>query len=129
MSDSARQFRISQFGFAAALVKAVLATGRGTPKMQEIAAALQEGATAYLTRQFKTLGIFVVIAVVVLFLLPVSDAGSGRWWHACPAGLRHRIALLHRRRCLLGLHRRRRHGAGHPRQPARRGGGQRRRRT
>jgi K(+)-stimulated pyrophosphate-energized sodium pump len=63
-------------GFAAALVKAVLATGRGTPKMQEIAGAVQEGATAYLTRQFKTLGIFVVIAVVVLFLLPVSDAGD-----------------------------------------------------
>jgi K(+)-stimulated pyrophosphate-energized sodium pump len=63
-------------GFAAALVKAVLATGRGTPKMQEIAGAVQEGATAYLTRQFKTLSIFVVIAVVVLFLLPVSDAGD-----------------------------------------------------
>ena len=63
-------------GFAAALVKAVLATGRGTPKMQEIAGAVQEGATAYLTRQFKTLGIFVVIAVVVLFLLPVGDVGD-----------------------------------------------------
>src|SRR3954452_20551318 len=64
-------------GFAAALVKAVLATGRGTEKMQEIAGAVQEGATAYLFRQFKTLGIFVVIAVVLLFLLPVSDAGGG----------------------------------------------------
>ncbi|GAA2604671.1 sodium-translocating pyrophosphatase [Dactylosporangium fulvum] len=63
-------------GFAAALVKAVLATGRGTPKMQEIAGAVQEGATAYLVRQFKTLGIFVVIAVVLLFMLPVSDAGD-----------------------------------------------------
>ncbi|MEV0130446.1 sodium-translocating pyrophosphatase [Dactylosporangium sp. NPDC050688] len=63
-------------GFAAALVKAVLATGRGTPKMQEIAGAVQEGATAYLTRQFKTLAIFVVIAVVVLFLLPVGDVGD-----------------------------------------------------
>ncbi|WP_238015405.1 sodium-translocating pyrophosphatase [Dactylosporangium sp. AC04546] len=63
-------------GFAAALVRAVLATGRGTPKMQEIAGAVQEGATAYLVRQFKTLGIFVVIAVVLLFLLPVSEAGD-----------------------------------------------------
>jgi K(+)-stimulated pyrophosphate-energized sodium pump len=63
-------------GFAAALVKAVLATGRGTEKMQEIAGAVQEGATAYLFRQFKTLGIFVVIAVVLLFLLPVNDAGD-----------------------------------------------------
>jgi K(+)-stimulated pyrophosphate-energized sodium pump len=58
-------------GFAAALVKAVLAHGKGTPKMQEIAGAVQEGASAYLIRQFKTLAIFVAIAVVVLFFLPV----------------------------------------------------------
>ena len=59
-------------GFAAALVRAVLATGKGTEKMQEIASAVQEGATAYLFRQFKTLGVFVVVAVILLFLLPVS---------------------------------------------------------
>ncbi|BCB81098.1 sodium-translocating pyrophosphatase [Phytohabitans flavus] len=58
-------------GFAAALVRAVLATGRGTTKMQEIAGAVQEGASAYLIRQFRTLGIFVVLAVVLLFILPV----------------------------------------------------------
>jgi K(+)-stimulated pyrophosphate-energized sodium pump len=58
-------------GFAAALVRAVLATGTGTTKMQEIAGAVQEGASAYLLRQFRTLGVFVVIAVVVLFVLPV----------------------------------------------------------
>ncbi|GIJ47390.1 K(+)-insensitive pyrophosphate-energized proton pump [Virgisporangium aliadipatigenens] len=62
--------------FAFALTRAVLATGRGTNKMQEIAGAVQEGATAYLVRQFKTLGIFVVIAVVLLFLLPVTEAGD-----------------------------------------------------
>src|SRR6266702_3202481 len=62
-------------GFAAGLVKAVLATGKGTQKMQEIAEAVQEGANAYLFRQFKTLGIFVVIAVVLLFLLPVNEGG------------------------------------------------------
>ncbi len=60
-------------GFAATLVKAVLSSGKGTEKMQEIAGAVQEGAQAYLLRQFKTLGIFVVIAVVVLFFLPVSE--------------------------------------------------------
>jgi len=58
-------------GFAAALVRAVLAAGKGTEKMQEIAGAVQEGASAYLFRQFRTLGVFVVIAVVVLFVLPV----------------------------------------------------------
>jgi K(+)-stimulated pyrophosphate-energized sodium pump len=63
-------------GFAFALTRRVLAAGQGTQKMQEIAGAVQEGATAYLVRQFKTLGIFVVIAVVLLFLLPVADAGD-----------------------------------------------------
>ncbi len=63
-------------GFAAALVRAVLGTGKGTKKMQEIAGAVQEGATAYLFRQFKTLAVFVVIAVVLLFLLPVADGGG-----------------------------------------------------
>src|SRR5262245_61486147 len=63
-------------GFAAALVRAVLATGKGTQNMQEIASAVQEGATAYLFRQFKTLGVFVVIAVVLLFMLPVTGAGD-----------------------------------------------------
>ena len=63
-------------GFAAALVRAVLGTGTGTKKMQEIAGAVQEGASAYLFRQFKTLAIFVVIAVVLLFLLPVADGGG-----------------------------------------------------
>jgi K(+)-stimulated pyrophosphate-energized sodium pump len=58
-------------GIAASLIKVVLAEGQGTPKMQEIAAAVQEGAAAYLNRQFKTLGGFVVIAVLLLFLLPV----------------------------------------------------------
>ncbi|HEY0701097.1 MAG TPA: sodium-translocating pyrophosphatase [Micromonospora sp.] len=60
-------------GFAAALTKAVLAAGKGTTKMQEISGAVQEGASAYLLRQFRTLGIFVVLAVVLLFLLPVHD--------------------------------------------------------
>ncbi|MEU7798585.1 sodium-translocating pyrophosphatase [Micromonospora arborensis] len=60
-------------GFAAALTKTVLAAGKGTEKMQEISGAVQEGASAYLLRQFRTLAIFVVVAVVLLFLLPVHD--------------------------------------------------------
>jgi K(+)-stimulated pyrophosphate-energized sodium pump len=59
--------------FAAALTKAVLAAGKGTTNMQEISEAVQEGASAYLLRQFRTLAIFVVVAVVLLFLLPVHD--------------------------------------------------------
>ncbi len=64
-------------GVAAGLVKVVLAAGQGTVKMQEIAAAVQEGAAAYLNRQFRTLGVFVVIAVALLFLLPVPGDDLG----------------------------------------------------
>jgi K(+)-stimulated pyrophosphate-energized sodium pump len=60
------------------LVRQVLAAGQGTPKMQEIAKAVQEGAAAYLRRQFRTLGVFVVAIFFVLLLLPVPDgAGDG----------------------------------------------------
>ncbi|GAA4943817.1 sodium-translocating pyrophosphatase [Actinoplanes utahensis] len=72
-------FALVALGFAAAFVQSVLRAGRGTPKMQEIAGAVQEGASAYLFRQFKTLGVFVVIAVVLLFLLPVHATDNETW--------------------------------------------------
>jgi len=52
------------------LRKQVLTASEGTPKMQEIAAAIQEGASAYLSRQFKTLSVFVVLVFFILFALP-----------------------------------------------------------
>jgi K(+)-stimulated pyrophosphate-energized sodium pump len=48
----------------------VLAAGEGTERMQEIAQGVQEGAAAYLNRQFRTLSVFVVLVFGVLFLLP-----------------------------------------------------------
>ena len=49
----------------------VLAANDGTPKMQEIARGVQEGASAYLGRQFRTLSVFAVAAFFLLLLLPV----------------------------------------------------------
>ncbi|AEV81384.1 potassium transporter [Actinoplanes sp. SE50] len=72
-------FALIALGFAAMFVQSVLRTGRGTKNMQEIAGAVQEGASAYLFRQFKTLAVFVVIAVVLLFLLPVHDTDNETW--------------------------------------------------
>ncbi len=50
----------------------VLKAPEGTEKMQEIGLAVQEGASAYLRRQFQTLAVFAVIAFGLLFLLPGS---------------------------------------------------------
>ncbi len=63
---------------AGGLVREVLAASQGTEKMQEIARAVQEGAAAYLRRQFRTLGVFVVVIFFVLLLLPADSAGV-RW--------------------------------------------------
>jgi K(+)-stimulated pyrophosphate-energized sodium pump len=65
-------------GVAGWLVREVLAASQGTEKMQEIALAVQEGAAAYLRRQFRTLAVFVVPIFFVLLLLPAEDA-SVRW--------------------------------------------------
>src|SRR5580765_6944247 len=58
------------------LRREVLAADEGTSKMQEIGRAVQEGAVAYLNRQFRTLGVFVIIVFVLLFALPADDMGE-----------------------------------------------------
>ncbi len=63
---------------AGVLVREVLAADQGTAKMQEISRAVQEGAAAYLRRQFRTLGVFVVLIFFVLLLLP-ADSADVRW--------------------------------------------------
>ena len=50
------------------LMKGVLAADQGTPKMIEIALAIQEGAWAYLKRQFKTIAVIMVPLAVIVFL-------------------------------------------------------------
>jgi K(+)-stimulated pyrophosphate-energized sodium pump len=61
---------------AASLAREVLAADEGTDKMKEIAAAVQEGASAYLSRQFKTLSVFAVVVFFVLFLLPAETTSE-----------------------------------------------------
>ncbi len=49
------------------LMKGVLASETGTPKMVEIALAIQEGAMAYLKRQFKTIAVILIPLAVIVF--------------------------------------------------------------
>ena len=67
---------LAALSYAYVLVKEVLKADQGTPKMQEISKAVQEGAAAYLNRQFRTLAVFAVIVFVLLFALPVNDGGT-----------------------------------------------------
>ncbi|HMQ27205.1 MAG TPA: sodium/proton-translocating pyrophosphatase, partial [Acidimicrobiales bacterium] len=50
------------------LVRSVLDADTGTDKMREIAAAIQEGAMAYLKRQFRTIAIIVVPVAIIVFV-------------------------------------------------------------
>ena len=50
------------------LSRGVLRADQGTEKMKEIAAAIQEGAMAYLRRQFKTILVILIPLVVVVYL-------------------------------------------------------------
>jgi K(+)-stimulated pyrophosphate-energized sodium pump len=60
--------------FAYYLVREVLAAPEGSPKMREIATAIQVGAKAYLSRQFRTVAVFMAIITVLLFFaLPVPE--------------------------------------------------------
>ncbi len=50
------------------LVRSVMASDEGTPKMKEIAEAIQEGAWAYLKRQFKTIGLILIPLAIIVYI-------------------------------------------------------------
>ena len=66
---------LGALGMAYKFRQEVLAAGEGTDNMKNIALAVQEGANAYLQRQFRTLAIFAAVAFLVLLALPAEDLG------------------------------------------------------
>ena len=65
---------LAGLGYALMLVGQVQNAPNGTPRMQEIARAMREGADAYLYRQFRVVGVLIVIITVVLYFAAMNGA-------------------------------------------------------
>ena len=63
--------------YALMLAKQVLAADQGTKKMKEIAAAVREGADAYLNAQFRKIGPLILIITVVLYFTKYDTPAFG----------------------------------------------------
>ncbi|WP_166389379.1 sodium-translocating pyrophosphatase [Nocardioides ochotonae] len=64
---------LGALAMAAMFRQEVLAAPEGTADMKAIAQAVQEGADAYLQRQFRTLAVFAALAFFLLLALPADD--------------------------------------------------------
>jgi len=73
---------IAGLGYALMLAGQVKRADCGTPKMQEIAAAVREGANAYLAAQFRKIGPLILIITILLFLINTSTETAFRWGRA-----------------------------------------------
>jgi K(+)-stimulated pyrophosphate-energized sodium pump len=78
------------------LMRDVLAADQGTPKMIEIAMAIQEGAWAYLKRQFRTIAVIIVPLAAIVFITSteVLKPGGATALSSAESGLYRTLAFV-----------------------------------
>lgn len=67
---------VAGLAYALLLVKQVKAADQGTPRMQEIARAVREGANAYMSAQFRKIGPLIILITAVLYFTTQSEVAA-----------------------------------------------------
>ncbi len=79
---------ILSLAVAALLARHVLAADTGTPEMRQISDAIREGAEAFLSRQYRTIGMLSIVAAAAIFAFyffnrevkNIAEMGHGTFW-------------------------------------------------
>jgi len=79
---------VASLAVAWVLARQVLSADTGKPEMQEIAAAIREGAEAFLSRQYRTIGMLSAVAAAAIFAFyylnrhvpNIAQMGEGTAW-------------------------------------------------